>query len=70
MNLATTLEVCNTSANPLTANLAKSIAQLCPEPSQMALRNSEVPHSVPAPLRFMNHIEVVWLTFSYLCNVW
>lgn len=29
--------------NPLNANLVKTLARLCPESSQLALRNTEVP---------------------------
>ncbi len=31
--------------NPLNANLVKALARLCPESSQLALRNTEVPQS-------------------------
>lgn len=34
--------------NPLNANLVKTLARLCPESSQLALRNTEVPLSALA----------------------
>ncbi|GLQ72939.1 hypothetical protein GCM10007932_22990 [Vibrio penaeicida] len=35
--------LCHTLSNSWIAKLAKALARFCPEPSQMALLNSEVP---------------------------
>ena len=45
MILATQLVFCNTPNNPLNANLAKSLTRLCPEPSQLLRRSTEVPRN-------------------------
>ncbi len=56
MNLATTLEVCNTLANPLTANLAKAVAHLCPlSVSLKTTANSKAPSPHSQRLNRLNN---------------